>query len=143
MFYKYILNLSKRELDNALRGKDGYLLTYRLICYINIVFSIREKYNIVVEEDNILSGLKRFYNILKHNYCPKTIFDSMCLLDDEERKNPVFMDISSIKDLRNQLSSKQELNQNYNDYIKGKSIDLISNYVFEKTIELLKNDCCI
>ena len=44
MLYTFMLKLSKKELDKSLNNKDGYILTYRLINFINIAFSIREKF---------------------------------------------------------------------------------------------------
>lgn len=138
MLYTFMIKLSKKELDKELKSQDGYKLAYRLISFINIAFSIREKFKIKVEEDNVLCGLKRFYNIIKHDYCPKTIFDSMCLPREEERKIPVFMDISNIKDFGSHSVKKDEETQKYEKYVKGKPIKDVANYLFNKTMELLK-----
>lgn len=108
MLYTFMLKLSKKELDRELKSNDGYKLSYRLICFINIIFSIREKFNIIKEQDNILRGLKRFYNITKHYYCPRIIFNSLCLISGEERKVPVFMDISEINKFNKQTLNIQE-----------------------------------
>ena len=140
MLYTFMLKLSKKELDRELKSNDGYKLSYRLICFINIIFSIREKFNIIKEQDNILCGLKRFYNITKHYYCPRIIFNSLCLPSGEERNVPVFMDISEINKFNKQTFKIQEQSRMYDQYIKDKTIKSIVDYVFDKTIELLKNN---
>lgn len=135
-----MLELSKKELDRELKGNDGYKLSYRLICFINIVFSIREKFNIIKEKDNTLCGLKRFYNITKHYYCPQIIINSLCLPLGEERNVPVFMDISEINKFNKQSLNMQKQSQMYDLYIKDKTIKSIADYAFDKTIKLLKNN---
>ena len=135
-----MLRLSKKELDTTLKSKDGYKLAYRLISFINVAFSIREKLQIIRENDDILCGLKRFYNIIKHDYCPKTIFDSMCLPIGVERKIPVFMDISNIQDFGKPSSKKSDETKKYKQYIEGKPIKDITDYLFNETMQLLRSN---
>lgn len=140
MLYTFMLKLSKRELDTALKSKDGYKLAYRLISFINVAFSIREKFQLVKENDDVLCGLKRFYNIIKHDYCPKTLFNSICLPIGVERESPVFMDISNIQDFGKPSSQKNDETKKYKQHIEGKLIKDITDYLFNKTMELLKSN---
>ena len=139
MLYTYMLNLSKKELDTALNGVDGYKLTYRLHCFINIVFSIREKFNIVYENNGVFYGLKHFYNITKHDSFPEDVIKSMTLKEGEERLDPIFMDISNIGCYKN-LSGSKHKRKDYDKYIKGKTIKEICDKVYKDTKNVLKKN---
>lgn len=139
MLYTFMLKLSKKELDKSLNNKDGYILTYRLINFINIAFSIREKF-INNDRNDTFLGLKRFYNIIKHDYSAIDIIESITVTDGVEVEQPIFMDISNIKCLSTAKKYSPNQLEKYNKFIKGKSIKEITNKLYNDTMEVLKNN---
>lgn len=134
--FTYMLNRAKRELDHALKTTNGFLLFYRLNYFLYIVFSIREKFNVFDKEENYISGLKRFHNILKHDYAPNEILESITVKGEQEIIDPLFMPINNIK-----MPKKYDDENNlYNNYVKNKSIRLLITDIFNDTLNLLKNN---
>ena len=143
--FKYNFEQSKKELNKALLSKNGHELFYKLSCFLYHSFALREKY-ITKEKIGYIIGLKRFYNICKHNYNKDEIKTSLIPKNNKEVLHPKFMPIDNIQiplmPKPKEVAIKSEINK-YNKYVKGKRIDFLCDSLYKSTERLTKKYQCL
>lgn len=128
-YFKQILEYAYKDFLSCFRHSDGILLLYRIFSLLSVCFSIREKYDKKTEDNDDFRGLKRFYNIIKHNYSMDEIIKDMIVPNNEEIVEPVFMPIQSLT----YKTSKNKEDSYYETYVQGKKIKDLMDTLYSDT----------
>ena len=137
-YFERILEYAHNDFLHCFRKPDCILLLYRLFSLLSVCFSIREKFKGKEETDERFRGLKRFYNIIKHNYPMNEIINDMILPDECSTNDPVFMPIKSLS--YKHSGNKNREDEYYENYVQGKSIKDLMDELYTKTKELFSRE---